>query len=146
VFAILVLVVVAHAVAATTVGQQNFLSRRRGRKATPRGDADVLPKAGKTTPKARGRRGGRERRLSRGKGKGKENPRESSFEASVRRARQKREREREREKKPFESAGGHAESAESRDCRFCGDVFPDKSIRRKEHHTRGARASFREII
>ena len=119
--------------------QQNFLSRRRrGRKATLSGDTDFVLPAGKTTPKARGRRGGRERRRSRGKGKGKENPfRERAFEASssVLRARQKRERE-----------SGRTRRESGRVTVDLRDVFPDKSIRWKEHHARGKRASFRESI
>ena len=145
-FAILVLVVVAHAVAAPTVaidetssrvdadekrllGVMQMSSQRRGKPPQRREEEEEEEKEGSPAERERERK-------TRAKAHSKH-----PFDA-----RGKREREREREKKPFESAGGHAESAESRDCRFCGDVFPDKSIRRKEHHTRGARASFREII
>mgnify|MGYP005643074433 CR=1 FL=1 len=146
-FAILVLVVVARAVAAPTVAANKTSSRV---------DADEKRLLGvmQTSSQRRGKppqRREEEEEEEEKEGSPAERERERKTRAKAHSkhpfdARGKREREREREKKPFESAGGHAESAESRDCRFCGDVFPDKSIRRKEHHTRGARASFREII
>ena len=146
-FAILVLVVVARAVAAPTVAANKTSSRV---------DADEKRLLGvmQTSSQRRGkppqsREEEEEEEEKEGSPAERERERKTRAKAHSKHpfdARGKREREREREKKPFESAGGHAESAESRDCRFCGDVFPDKSIRRKEHHTRGARASFREII
>jgi hypothetical protein len=132
VFAILVLVVVARAVAALTVAANKTSSRVDADEKGLRTMADfVLPALGKTIP-ARGRRRGRERRRrsQSGKGKGKENPkRESAFEASS--VLQKRERE--REKKPFERAVALTVD-------FARVVFPDKSIRRGKRTSRARNA------
>ena len=156
-FAILVLVVVARAVAAPTVaanktssrvdadekrllGAMQTLSSRLWGKPTQRREEDEEEeKRKKALPKRKG------------KGKGKPETRNLIIRSIIRSTRAAKEREREREKRsPFESAGGHKrrESARSRfNCRFCGDDFPDKSIRRGTSQTReSARASFREII
>ena len=147
-FAILVLVVVARAVAAPTVAanktssrvdadekgvrtMQTLSSRLWGKPS--RREEDEEEEKEESAPKAERER---ERKTRNAKAHSKHHP----F--------YKREREREKRSPSKEREDTSAERARSRfNCRFCNYDFPDKSIRRGTSQTReSARASFREII
>ena len=143
VFAILVLVVVARAVAAPTVAanktssrvdadekglrtMQTLSSRLWGKPS--RREEDEEEEKEESAPKAERER---ERKTRNAKAHSKHHP----F--------YKREREREREKKPFERAGGNAERG-GRVTVDLRDVFPAQILRLGKNITREERSSFRE--
>jgi len=134
VFAILVLVVVAHAVAANTVAANKTSSRVDADEKRLLGVLQMSSRRGKPTQR---REEEEEEEEKEGSPAERERERKTRAKPDYSKhpfyTRGKREREREREKKSLESAGGNAERRKVASLSLCGTISRTNPSNRKEH-------------